>query len=1085
MGHHIERVLILAHDGDTAEKVSNALRSFCRQPPTITTQPLSPVTHESLRSWGAQLIVVIDDPMAAVPWCPVAIPVLESLRSADLLTPIVFISHQESADAQAQALLAGASDCLFDSEVSPSTLECAIQRSFARREVDVKLRERLVFDKLITKLSMQFIHRTPDEVRGEVTSALSVIGRHIQASRSFIFLHNDDGSATQEYEWCAEGVPALKDHREPISLLSLKWVTDTLSSMGAILVSDSSPLPPEAVALSTIIQESGVKGLALFPLESRGTLIGSVGFSTLSARALWSPETVRLLKITANILGAALQQRKVQRALHLSELRYRTVVQGLGEGILLCDPSDRILQVNDRMGEITGYSSAELIGQVADEFLLPPGDAHLLREHTAKRLQGENERYEIRLKRKDGSQFWAQINATPVYEDGKIIATLGAVTDVSAQKESSEALRASEEKYRDLVETSSDLIWSVDLSGRITFVNSACRAVYRCEPQELIGKLFTDLVDPTCREKDMELFRAVLGGKEVIQAETKHLRPDGSTISLSINAIPLRGPEQEIVGATGTASDITRRREVEDELRAQEEFLRQVVDLAPNLILVKDSNFRFTLVNQAFASQYGLTPAEIVGKTDADIHPNKKEAATFVEECKYVLSSLQSCETLECPITDPQTGEIRWHYTIRKPLVLPDGRPPQVLTVATDITLRRKAEMEALRLEKQLLQAQKMEAIGQLAAGVAHDLNNALGAVVGHLQLLQLSRDLSPSIANSLEIALGGCERALSLIEQLLGFSRQGKYNLQTHSLRKLVDDTVSFLSKVIEKDIEIRFEGDGRDYMVQVDAGQLQQALTNLIINAKQAMPKGGTITFSFEKRNIPDPSAFNAKAVDKQYVLLSVSDSGSGIDPLIAHKIFEPFFTTKQAPRGGGTGLGLAMVYGILQSHGGWVDIDSSYEEGACFRMFLPLRSNEGTNMNQSSGDRNAPISPSSGTVLVVDDEPILVDLTRRFLEIAGIASVGFTSPEEAVVWYRDNHSTIDLVVLDMKMAKMDGPACFAALREINPKARVAILSGYVQDEAAQQLLSNGALRFFQKPLKYPELVRWITVELSEPSS
>lgn len=1091
MGQTSLRILILASDSASVtglrELLAQGLRERGKDAWTIEHMVINEARPELPAIQNSDCILLVDhgaslDTRKSFSDSRIS-AVLASTRRQNPVAPILLIDHLSTPHLRAEAMLQGASHCLGLNGLDAATLISSIEFSYERRYMEAELRSRLAFDKLITKLSMQFINCTPDEIRQEVGRALQLLGGHIGASRSFIFLRHDDGAIVEEFEWCAPGISPMADSRVSLRFDEFGWVADRLNAAGVLIVSDKNVLPPEANRLATLMEDRGVASLALFALQSRGGLIGALGFSVIVPRNTWHAETVRLLTIAAEILASALQQHRVQRELFRSELRYRTVVQGLGEGILLCDLEDRILQVNDRLAEITGYSVDELVGSTASSLLLPAGEEHLLRERTAQRLKGVAERYEIRLQRKDGSRFWAQINATPVYDDhGKITATLGAVTDVSGQIAAVEALRASEEKYRDLVETSSDLIWSVDLEGRITFINSACRAVYRREPEELIGMRFIDLVDPVCREKDLDLFQDILEGKEIFQAETRHVRADGSSISLSVNAIPLRGPDRRIVGATGTASDITLRREVEHELKSQREFLRQVVDLAPILILVKDHQCRFTLVNQAFAAQYGLTPEEIIGKLDTDIHPIKAEATEFFEETKRVIETLEPLEVLERALTDPRTGEPRWHYTIRKPLILPDGRPPQVLTVATDITPRRKAEDEALRLEKQLLQAQKMEAIGQLAAGVAHDLNNALGAVVGHLQLLQLSPDLSPSVSNSLEIALSGCERALSLIEQLLGFSRQGKYNLEYHSLRALVDDTVAFLSKIIEKHIDIRFEGISADPSVYVDAGQIQQALTNLIINAKQAMPSGGVITFRFSTAEVTEPRTYNPKAKGTRFAVLSVCDTGPGISPGIADKVFEPFFTTKQSERGGGTGLGLAMVYGILQSHGGWVDIDQSYKGGACFRLFLPLQGDQAIMVGDQESARTRAPEASSGNILVIDDEPILVDLTRRFLEIAGISSVGFTSAEEAVRWYQDNHASIDLVVLDMKMAKMDGPTCFAALRAINPKVRVAILSGYVQDEAAQQLLSSGALRFFQKPLKYPELVRWITSELNK---
>ncbi|MEI2763975.1 MAG: PAS domain S-box protein [Methanothrix soehngenii] len=614
---------------------------------------------------------------------------------------------------------------------------------------------------------------------------------------------------------------------------------------------------------------------------------------------MWQPNIVRLLKIAGEILANALEQQRVQVALKESELRYRSVVDALGEGIIYSDPDDVILHINSRFCELTGYSASEMLGKKALASS-PQEEWNKLRDRTRKRLQGIAEQYEIQLMRRDGTRFWARINATPVRDmSGTIVATLGAITDISERKRAIEALRSSEKKYRDLVETSSDLIWSVGLDGTVTFVNSACRSMYGYEPEEMLGIPFWKFVDESVSEKDRALFHSILTGRQIFQAETRHRRKDGSLISLSINAIPVRGEDGEIIGATGTASDISERKHVEEELRSQREFLRQVIDAVPSYIFVKDSSMRFSLVNEAFASAYQKRPEEILGKSDHDIHPSASDADAFVADCKEVLRSMKPKLVLEDAITNPLTKSVQWHYTIRTPLILPDGSPPQVLTVATDITERKRAEEEALRLEKQLLQAQKMEAIGQLAAGVAHDLNNALGAVVGHLQLLQMSQDLSTSIRNSLDIALGGCERALSLIEQLLGFSRQGRYNLASVSLRDMASETLAFLSKVIDKGIEIRIVGIEENLHVHADAAQIQQAITNLIINAKQAMPRGGALTLAFDHVHVPYPESRNPRALPGHYGVLRVSDTGSGINPSIIDKIFRATPSPQRAQR------------------------------------------------------------------------------------------------------------------------------------------------------------------------------------------
>ncbi|MCO6430377.1 MAG: response regulator, partial [Deltaproteobacteria bacterium] len=382
------------------------------------------------------------------------------------------------------------------------------------------------------------------------------------------------------------------------------------------------------------------------------------------------------------------------------------------------------------------------------------------------------------------------------------------------------------------------------------------------------------------------------------------------------------------------------------------------------------------------------------------------------------------------------------------------------------------AEHESAVLQRKLMQAQKMEAIGQLAAGIAHDLNNALFAVAGHLQLMKMDDMNHYTLRTSIQSALSGCERASSLIGQLLCFSRQGKYNIQSVRLEQLVEETIDFLSRVIGQEIEITHLTPAQPVYIEADQAQLQQALTNLIINAKHAMPKGGIIRIEYTNRFVELPHRYNLKALRGNFACISISDTGEGIHEDNLERIFEPFFTTKDV--GTGSGLGLAMVYGIMQNHGGWIEASSEVGKGSMFTLYFPIAE---TNMEQSQQYQGESEKAVNGCVLVIDDEPVLVDLMRTFLEKAGFSTNGFSSAAEALAWYKDNSHTVDLIVLDMKMPKISGEECFRRIRSVRPEAKVIILSGYIQDEAAQRLLQNGALRFLQKPVRYDELVRIIS--------
>jgi CheY-like chemotaxis protein len=297
-----------------------------------------------------------------------------------------------------------------------------------------------------------------------------------------------------------------------------------------------------------------------------------------------------------------------------------------------------------------------------------------------------------------------------------------------------------------------------------------------------------------------------------------------------------------------------------------------------------------------------------------------------------------------------------------------------------------------------------------------------------------------------------------------------------------VVTNTVEFLGKVIDKDIEVRIGEDSEGLSIHGDFSQLQQVVTNLILNATQAISGPGAITFDFGRREVLHPERYNPRAHTGFFVTLTVSDTGCGIPEEHLDKIFEPFFTTKRDREG--TGLGLSMVYGIMQNHSGWVEVDSTIGGGTRFTLVFPQALGVAASTPEDGVETTPLLKPrrlASGHVVVIDDEPVLVDLARQFLANAGVEVTGFTDPNEALRWYRREWRSVDIIVLDMKMPKVDGPACFRELRDINPAARVVVMSGFVQDTAAQKLMEAGVAHFFEKPLRYPELVAWIVEELA----
>jgi len=640
------------------------------------------------------------------------------------------------------------------------------------------------------------------------------------------------------------------------------------------------------------------------------------------------------------------------------EIGFQTLIESLGDGIIFSDREDRIILVNSRMASLSGYSVDEMRGRPSDELLLPKNERGALMERTNRRLRGISERYEILLMRKNGERFWAEINATPIYNSkDKIIGTLGAVTD------------------------------------------------------------------------------------------------------------------------------ITQRVEAVQELTFQKEFLRKVIDTTPSPIFAKDSNGVFTLANEALANLYDTTVDRIVGHHNREFSADPVQVERFLAEDLQVIAEAIPVVSPSVRTTNRRTKVEQWFHTIKVPFRAHNGGDVQVLAIATDITERKQIEESNAQLQAQLMQSQKMDAIGKLAAGVAHDLNNSLAAVTGHLNLLQSDPSLSADVAHSVDVALSGCARASSLIRQLLGFARQGRYAPHTLALADAVGESVEFLGRVVGDRFKLVIQCDSKVPAISADDAQLQQVLTNLIINATQAMPNGGQILLNIGTCIVGSNELFNAQAKSGRFVTLQVQDTGTGIAPEYLDKIFEPFFTTKspstRTPKGieaGGSGLGLAMVYGIMQHHGGWAEVSSRVGVGSTFTLFFP----QACQQQLEKLTDQIEIHGTGGTIMLIDDEPTLVDLGSQFITRAGHNVKGFTKCQDALRWFSEHKDEVELVILDMKMPDIDGPTCFAELRRIRPDIRVAILSGYVDDDIAQDLMAHGALKFFHKPLKYPELIAWIGDEL-----
>jgi signal transduction histidine kinase/ActR/RegA family two-component response regulator len=384
---------------------------------------------------------------------------------------------------------------------------------------------------------------------------------------------------------------------------------------------------------------------------------------------------------------------------------------------------------------------------------------------------------------------------------------------------------------------------------------------------------------------------------------------------------------------------------------------------------------------------------------------------------------------------------------------------------------------ERKRMEAQFLQAQKMEAIGNLAGGIAHDFNNLLMIIQGNASLMLL--DVEPSHPHY-EMLLSIVKKVQSgsrLTNQLLGYARKGKYDVKPFQLNQLVEETSKTFGRT-RKEITIHRELADDLFSIEGDLGQIEQILMNLLVNAADAMPVGGDIFLS--TINIPHGDMkgklYNPKPGD--YVLLTVTDTGIGMDPKTLERIFEPFFTTKEFGRG--TGLGLASVYGIVKGHGGYIDVESEKGQGTTFRVYLPALGREVYKTIKAPDH----IIKGTGTILLVDDEEEILEVAEQFLKVVGYHVLTAREGREAIEVYKNHRETIDLVLLDIIMPDMKGGEVFDRLKEINPEVKVLLSSGYSIDGEATQILERGSKGFIQKPFDMERLSQSIRAILGNNS-
>ncbi|MGC9323454.1 MAG: PAS domain S-box protein [Desulfomonilia bacterium] len=762
------------------------------------------------------------------------------------------------------------------------------------------------------------------------------------------------------------------------------------------------------------------------------------------------------------------ERKQAEDALRDSELRYRLLAENARDVIWVLNPDLTYRYVSPSVKHLRGFTADEAMNQNLQDVLTPESYAHAIEIFSREKEQefGEHKHgadwsltLELEMVCKDESTVWTEVTVNILYDQGgEPVGLLGITRDISERRQAQDALRNSEYRYRTIFESTATANIIVAEDATILLANSNFEKLCGYTKEELEGKMpWTTLVveEDLERMKRYHTMRRTEPGTVPDTYEFRARMRDNQVRDLFMSVAVIPDTSESVASIV----DITERKKAEEALRQSEERFRDLAELLPETVYETDEKGYFTFVNQAAFERFrytsedfhrGLTVFDTIVEKD---HPRAVENVRRIMNGERI--GLNEYTAIR---KDGTTFPALIHSTV----IVRNGKPAGLRGFLIDIS-------EKKNLENQLIRAQKLEAIGTLAGGIAHDFNNLLMGVLGNVSLMQMEESMGEPTRDRLKNIEQYVQRGSELTRQLLGFARGGKYEVKTTDIAEFIRQSSEMFGRT-KKEVRIHNKFAHDLWSVDVDQGQMEQVLLNLYVNAWQAMPRGGDLYLSAENVELGEVVVEPHGLCAGEFVKISVTDTGVGMDESIRERVFEPFFTTKE--RGRGTGLGLASAYGIVKNHGGFINVESELGVGSTFIVYLPA-SDKQVELDTVVREE---MRHGNETILIIDDEEMIIEVGSEMLSSLGYLVLTARGGREGIDVYREKKDEIDLVILDMIMPDLGGKDTFDQLKDVDGSVNVLLSSGYSMDGQAKEILKNGCRGFIQKPFTIQDIGRRI---------